>query len=707
MNVPSESFRQNDLRFLQEQNRKAVNALAKIEAERDEAVRVANEYEAQFRLLEAQNEGLISQFVALETKSRSEQLELQQVDQSIRETAENNKALRDKITLEETHINRANEESRTLDVEEQRLTRICNELALLKKSTEDQLHAINQDKGKAGLDLEHCLAEREQLQLSTANLKAHTKTELEQIEEALRTEKRRNTELLMLYRGNEISEKKLTAELVALKDRVAEEGADQTRLETILRGSSVEHDNMTRQMTELATQLSARQEMNATVKEAISDVTSQVSRSRQAFQDTAKLLKDGASNVYSLSEQLRIVQLHRKRKIDDAVERKQRIDEVESEAATIISKVVTEAEEHVKAVYHAKKAEQLLSLLRKKFKQLEDTSLLAQKAFEKVERDYHEVKDKGEVISTQNTYLSLRVESIEEDKGVLKQEVKKTQLQAAEVEGQLKAVQSKVHDQTTILATLEADCAKIQADLDYIKREDLLDTSGRVKPLLIESTSDASGLVDKLHINEFLVQAQSIPKEAVTMLIEKIAHLLELVHNAQTQAEQYLADLTRSNSFVTQLREKNKAATEEVDAAESFVVMALSTFMRNSLLKAQAPNNLYLANLGYTADHVNELLGLVKSLTQPALVKVERLSLRSNKCNDAAVDSLLQIMKLCPNMREIDLSGNRLTLAGVNAVAAALSQVEGVTGVLRDEKRIVASSGTQLRYLVHVEGQIN
>ena len=707
MSVPSENFRQNDLRFLQEQNRKAITALAKIEAERDDAVRVANEYETQFRLLETNNENLISQFLAVESKNRSAQLELQQIDQSIRSTADNNKTLRDKIAIEETHINRANEQSRHLDAEDQRLTRICSELSSLRRVTDEQLHALNHDKNKAGLELERCLAEREQLHLSIANLKAHTKSELEQIEEALRTEKRRNTELLMLYRGNEISEKKLTADVLALKDRVSEESADQTRLESILRGSSIEHDNMTRRISELASQLANKEEMNSTVKEAISDQTAQVQKARQAFHETSKLLKDGASNVYSLSEQLRIVQLHRKRRIEESAERKKLIDDIEGDATSVISRCAAESEEHVKAVYNTKKAEQLIGLLRKKFRQLEETSALAQKSFEKVERDYHEVREKGEAISTQNTYLALRVESVEDDESLLKHELKRVENGIAEVTSQLNLVTGKVATQNQFLSTLEADCAKIRADLEYIKREDLLDVSGRVKPLLIESTSDPSGLVEKLHINEFLIQAQSSPKESVTLLIEKIAQLLELVHNAQSQAEQYLADLTRSNAFVTQLRDKNKNATEDVNSADGFISMALTTFMRNSLLKASGPSNLYLGNLGYTAEHVLELLNLIKSVNPSSLVRVERLSLKSNKCDDLAIEHILQMMKYCQNLREIDLSGNRLSFTGVNIIAAALSQIDGVTGVVRDEKKIVASSGNQLRYVVHVEGQIN
>ena len=75
-------------------------------------------------------------------------------------------------------------------------------------------------------------------------------------------------------------------------------------------------------------------------------------------------------------------------------------------------------------------------------------------------------------------------------------------------------LESSIAGQQDALATLETEIAKIQADLDYIRREDMIDDTGRIRPLLIESDLDSSGLVEKLRINEFLVRAQKDPKNA-------------------------------------------------------------------------------------------------------------------------------------------------------------------------------------------------
>jgi hypothetical protein len=46
-------------------------------------------------------------------------------------------------------------------------------------------------------------------------------------------------------------------------------------------------------------------------------------------------------------------------------------------------------------------------------------------------------------------------------------------------------------------------------------------------------------------------------RNPVPMIIEKISHLLELLHTATTQSDQYLVDLQKSNSFLQALRQKN------------------------------------------------------------------------------------------------------------------------------------------------------
>merc|ERR1719282_2147504 len=105
--------------------------------------------------------------------------------------------------------------------------------------------------------------------------------------------------------------------------------------------------------------------------------------------------------------------------------------------------------------------------------------------------------------------------------------------QATTYNTQLTQLQQEAADKQS---NAETERASLRAELDYIKREDMLDETGRTKPILIESDSK---LIERLQINEFLYSAQQT-RNPVPMLVEKVSHILELLHTAQTQSDVYL-----------------------------------------------------------------------------------------------------------------------------------------------------------------------
>lgn len=104
-------------------------------------------------------------------------------------------------------------------------------------------------------------------------------------------------------------------------------------------------------------------------------------------------------------------------------------------------------------------------------------------------------------------------------------------------------------------------------------------------------------LVQKLHINEFLYRAQQ-SKNPIPMLIEKLSHILELMHTASTQSDVYLQDLTRSNGLVSALRQKNLVLYEKAQLYDAFKTKAQLKYITNSF-QSDDPN-LYLDGLAYS-----------------------------------------------------------------------------------------------------------
>merc|ERR1712070_486361 len=291
---------------------------------------------------------------------------------------------------------------------------------------------------------------------------------------------------------------------------------------------------------------------------------------RSAEEHNAKMQEDnkhGADNfrqlgdkVYSLMDQLRVNQLDLKKQENNGGEKAKRISTLDKQAYSLQQDLQTQVDAKLQAEAEARGAAQMQALLQKKNKMLEEVLQLALKAQEKVEKRLQELVEKANSLQTQNEYLATRIDGNEEDKGALKHELRR-------LEEELR--------QTTAVHTQLAQHA---TELDDIKREDMLDDTGRTKPILIESESR---LIDRLQINEFLFSAQQT-KNPVKMLVEKVSHLLELLHTAQTQSDLYLQDLQRSNSMLTALRGKNMALYEKVQLCETWKMRALLKIVSNA-----------------------------------------------------------------------------------------------------------------------------
>ncbi len=688
---------------MQEQFFRAQESLRKIEEDRDDARLVIKDYEEQYKRLQTDNEQFLLDLVSRDQQARATRLELSQLDESIRLTAERNRQLRESIVSEETKIRALAEANEILEAEQLRLEVVAASSASLRRSTEEQVMASEGELANTKEELAAAANERAQLELSMKNLKLHAKTELEDLERSLLDEKKRNTELLMQLRHNEIAEKRMTADHNIFLHQMEEEQRELMRLTAILDSSASEQESYVKHKTELERKLEMRRAQNAKTKELIDDAQLQVNRMREAFNETGRALRDSSTNIYALTDQLRMLQLQRKTRVDITADRRRLIDKLDKESQRLAQKLAIETEAHTFATAELRKSQQLVNLLKKKLKQLDEAALLAQRAAEKADRDLVEAKDKGEALTVQNAYLASRIEASEEDIGTVKTDVRAIDKEGVGSVEQRKAVERKLSDLMDELDKIEQESARLQADLDYVKREDLLDDTGRVKPLLIEEDANKSGLVGKLRVNEFLIKAQREPKQAMSLLIEKIAQILELIHGAQVQSDQYLSDLNRSNGYVTQIRDKNRVLYDDINTLETFRSQALVRFIANSLLSLPKPN-LYLASLGYSYIELNELVALLESNPEQA-AKVERVSLRDNKLDVQSVAPIKDIISAALYLRELDLRENNFSDDDIHAIYVHLQSIDGITGVSKDDNRIIASSGPQLRLLMLVGNQ--
>merc|ERR1719330_242155 len=245
-------------------------------------------------------------------------------------------------------------------------------------------------------------------------------------------------------------------------------------------------------------------------------------------------------------------------------------------------------------------------------------------------------------LQSQNTYLASRIDSQEEEKNTLKAEIKK----ATDRSGQLVTENSALRDEIDSLeeevATAQNDLQSYRKELEFIKREDVLDDAGRQRPILIQSND--SDLVEKLQINEFLYEAQQA-RNPMPPLIEKIAQLLAMLHEGQGRADQYLGDLSKSNGLVSALRQRNMALFSRTQMFESFKTRALVKYIMN-LIHEDQTTDLYLDGLSFGIREINELLQLLPQYD--AQDKIFVISLIDNGLDEDCVNLVLQMVYNLP-----------------------------------------------------------
>merc|ERR1719218_121065 len=197
------------------------------------------------------------------------------------------------------------------------------------------------------------------------------------------------------------------------------------------------------------------------------------------------------------------------------------------------------------------------------------------------------------------------------------------------------------------------------------------------------------------------------------MLIEKLSHILELLHTAQTQSDQYLQDLQRSNQMLTALREKNMILYERTQVCETWKMRALLKIVSNAFelrearpghMTKKAGHSLFLDGLQYGVKELGELRKLIVAYDQRE--NIHKVRLQDNALGQDALKEVLELIDLCPYLQVLDLRKNRLMEEQLLQLHQYLQQQPGVTNVVRDPgtSDLRAHSGNQLRLHVMLDG---
>ncbi|CAK0828455.1 unnamed protein product, partial [Prorocentrum cordatum] len=607
------TFRSNNVRFLQEQNKEATRALDAMEEERDEAVQAVFKWEQQREKVQREYAALQQQMAATEEKCNAAAAEVHKRDEQIRVLTEQNRSLLEMLEHEEKESKEKQQHVDELTHESHRLQKISDQYDKVKDTGNQQLTGAYTEIAKYEEEMRNASMETEQLREAERNFQAQAKIDVETLENKLRESKDKNVQKLQQIQHNEVHEHRLQEGIQRLKETLEELKAQQKGVKMQLDMESDSAEKWSHSKAEVEHRKVSLQKNVEALREALKAAEEQNAAMQEESKQGADNFRQLGDKVYALMDQLRQHQMDLKKQEQNGIEKQKKITQLDKRSAELQQTLQLEVDAKLAAESEARGAAQMQALLLKKNKMLEEAHQLALRAQEKVEKRLSELTEKAHALQTQNDYLGTRIDGNEEDKGALRYELRRAEdemRQASTYNQQLTQQQQEANDRQSIA---ETERAALKAELDYIKREDMLDESGRTKPILIESESK---LIERLQINEFLFSAQQA-RNPVPMLVEKVSHVLEMLHTSQAQADLYLQDLQRSNSMLTALRQKNMTLYEKVQLCETWKMRALLKIASNEFevrqnvkgVKRDAePNHkLYLDGLQYTNKELEEL----------------------------------------------------------------------------------------------------
>mmetsp|Transcript_3659 Transcript_3659/g.8600 ORF Transcript_3659/g.8600 Transcript_3659/m.8600 type:complete len:855 (-) Transcript_3659:13-2577(-) len=708
----TETFRSHNVRFLQQQNQEATTALDRLEGERDEALATVARWEQKTSELKQQYSKLNEQLDHVNQRCHVSAAEIETKNEQIRVLSEQNRSLLD--MLEEEEKIAAEREASVLELSSQKdqLQQVSDQYDNIKETGNTALTSAFTEIAKFEEELRNAENETMQLKEAEANFAAQAKVDIDALEKKLTEAKKKNVEHLQQIQHNEVFEHRMVESIQRLKETLDELTVQKKGIRMQL-DMDVEHrEKWTQSKTEVERRRETLERTVAAFRQSLKSAEEENTRMQEENKLAADQFRQLGDKVYALMDQLRQNQLDLKKAETTGTERGRRVVALDRETAKLQQNLQIEVDAKLAAEAEARNAAQMQALLQKKNRMLEDAFQLALKAQDKVEKRLQDLKEKGHALQTQNDYLTSRIDGNEEDKGALRYELRRLEeecRQAVAVNAQLTQQRSDVDDK---FADLEADRASVKAELDYIKREDMLDETGRTKPILIESDSK---LVERLQINEFLYSAQQA-RNPVPMLVEKVSHVLEMLHTAQTQADFYLQDLQRSNSMLTALRHKNMALYERVQMCETWKMRALLKIASNAFevrqsvkghtaVAARGGQNLYLDGLQYGNKELQELHKVIVNYGKADNVKEIRL--QDNNISKACLPAINRLIELCAYMTRLDLRRNRLNEDAVSDLLSFIERVPGVTSISQDPGSgdIRAKSGNVVRLVVNIEDQ--
>mmetsp|Transcript_105655 Transcript_105655/g.305719 ORF Transcript_105655/g.305719 Transcript_105655/m.305719 type:complete len:906 (-) Transcript_105655:72-2789(-) len=695
------AFHQREIEHLQEQNHRIVAQVEAVEEERNKAHEQIDACKEKDAALQNELQSVRDKIATLGAKLQQDKAETVAKDEHVRVLGEQNNQMLTLLEQEENtskgHLARIQQ----LEAKNKKLQRIAEEFDSAKAELEAKVAEVKKRCADIVANVRGQRSINENLRANIQNTEAKTRVDIEALGQALQVVDQKNLEYLNRINKQETREKQLQAETNAMKEEIEVVRSEIDALRKQLEGDEDGRNNFERARSQIEMAIEGMEVQADTLKKALSTAERANEQLQEENKTSAERCRETADKVYALMDSLRLNQVELKKQEAENNSRDKKIMSLERQTQNLQAKISMECDAKVLAEQERKEAEQEAVVLKKKIKKIEEAVSGAQAAQEKAEREIVDMNENVSALQTQNAYLASRIDGQEEEKNGVKAEIKKM----ADRSGHLVADNTRLRDEIDRIeeevATARNELDSYRKELEYIKREDVLDDAGRQRPILIQSND--SDLLEKLQINEFLYEAQQA-RNPVPPMVEKIAQLLALLHEGQGRADQYLGDLSKSNGLVSALRQRNMALFSRTQMFESFKTRALLRYVMN-LIEGGLSTDLHLDGLSFGPREINEMLQLLPRYE--ANDKIFVISLIDNGLDEDSINLLLQLIYALPYLRRIDLKRNCIGPEGIKKIEEQLRMMEGITSIIKTaDGALNVHSGNQLRLVVDVAEQL-
>jgi len=695
-----DSFRSQEISFLQEQNIAVLKALEDVEKERDNGISIVREWEEKEVVLKAEFEGTKDKIKTLHDELENEKREIAGKDEHVRVLSLQNQQMLELLEQEETKSKTHKEKNQEFARENKRLKLIEDEFDKMKQEIENRISVAKNQVVDLSEKLRLQRHENEHLRSEFTNIEAQTQVDIEALEQSLKVVQNKNLDYATLLQKQEVKEHQCINDFQVLKDNCKEVRNEVNQLKRSLEGDEDGKANFDRDKGSMQRKIEASEGQIDVLKKALATCERSNENMQEENRQAAEKYRDTADKVYSLMDQLRLNQMEAKKFEAENGGKQKKLLSQERQIQNVQAKISMEVDAKQVSDEARREADQECNVLKKSNRVQEEQIGVSQKIQEKCDKDSVEVGEKVNALQTQNSYLSSRVDGQEEEKSGLKAETKKSADRLSDLTRSNKDTRDLVEKLEEDARIKKGDRNLLRAELDFVKREDVLDETGRHRPILIQSSE--SNLLEKLQINEYLYESQQ-SRNPVPAIVEKIAQLLEMLHTAQSNCDQYLSDLSRSNGLVAALRQKNMILFEKTQVFDSFKTRALIRYVMN-LFESNEAQSLHLDGLNFGFREISEMVTLMQKYQ--VMSKVFFISLASNELNDEAVNLLLQLVMTVPYLRALNMRQNSFSPKAMQKFEDQLKLIEGVTNVVRTpHQSIQAHSGNQLRLTVDLAEQ--